>query len=158
MPLVAITVPIVELMTFMNSDPQLAAIDVRGNAAAAVFADDTQYLICNLVEEDGTWTFSASQHDVFTPIEDHIAADAQQQWTYGETSITTLVGRVSSDVDRVTVEREDGMLIESTRRNGIFIAWWPSAHTFTTADAFGTDGELIGSDGDAPTGGFVTEF
>jgi hypothetical protein len=149
-----------QLLAFMNSDPQLAAIDVRGNAASAVFADDTQYLICNLVEEDESWAFSASQHDTFVPADGQaITADAQQQWTYGETSITTLVGRTSQDVDHVRVERSDGMQIDATTRNDIFIAWWPNAHTFTTADAFGTDGEMIGSADDAPpAGGFVNEF
>lgn len=149
-----------QLLAFMNGDPQLTAVDVRGNAAAAVFTDDVQYLICNLVEEEGgSWTFSASQHDTFVPAESHvITADAQQQWVYGETSITTLVGRVAEDVEHVRVERADGVRIDATSQNGVFIAWWPSAHSVTTAEAFDVDGEMVGSDDDATTGGFVNEF
>ncbi len=151
-----------ELSGFMAEDPPLVGVDVRGNAAAAVFADAEQYLICNLVDEDDSgWSFSASQYDRFRGVGpntnggDAISADAQFGWSYGQSTITTLVGRVSEEVDTVTVERSDGLMVDTTLDNGMFIAWWPTSHDLESAYAYDADAVLLGSDDTAIRGGFT---
>jgi hypothetical protein len=151
-----------ELSGFMAADPPLVGVDVRGNAAAAVFADAEQYLICNLVDEDdGGWSVSASQYDRFrsagpdTNGREAITADAQFGWSYGQSTITTLVGRVSEEVETVTVERSDGLMVDTTLDNGMFIAWWPTSHDLEVASAYDAAGDFVGSDDTAIDGGFA---
>ncbi len=146
-----------ELRSFLLAAP-LFGLDARGNAAAAVFADEAQFFICNLVEGEGTWRFSSGQHGLFADTDvTTIDAAAEHQWAYGEMTVTTVAGRVGTAVERVIVDLEDGSELEATVDDGMFVAWWPSTTPFTNAAAYDADGELLGTDDSVFTGGFSSE-
>ncbi len=150
--------PSEQLFSFMAADPVIAGIDVRGNAAAAVFADHTQYFVCNLVEEDGGWAFSSGLHGTPSADAGTIDADAEHQWVYGEMRLTTVVGFLDGAVERVSVELADGTQLDASVGDGMFIAWWPTQSAFARASAYDAAGALIGTDESAHRSGFETTF
>lgn len=147
-----------QLNTFMASNPTLVGVDMRGTAAAAVFADDTQYFVCNLVEENGSWLVTSGMHAEPDRAGGPIDADSEHQWVYGEMTLTTVVGLIDASVTHVSVELADGTELEASIGDGMFIAWWPSQKAFARADAYDTAGELLGTDDSVTTSGFETDF
>lgn len=147
-----------QLFSFMAADPTIVGIDMRGNAAAAVFADDTQYYLCNLVEEDGVWAFLSGLHGTASGEAGPIDADAAHQWMYGEMTLTTVVGFVDEPVERVSVELANGTQLDASVGDGMFIAWWPSQSEFTRASAYDATGTVIGTDDALYRSGFESVF
>lgn len=140
----------------MAADPTIVGIDLRGNAAAAVFAEYTQYYLCNLVEQEGAWEFSSGLHGTPSENAGPITADAEHQWLYGEMTLTTVVGFIDEPVDRVSIELADGTQLDASVGDGMFIAWWPTQSAFARASAYDDTDELIGTDDSAYRSGFET--
>lgn len=158
-----------------ESDPEMSATmppqiatDQRGNSGVAVFASDTEYIVCHLIQTDDGWQHvggSGGGYDAngfpddppFDAAADIVTVDAQHSWAVSGTAITTVFGRIDGDVDRVTLNREDGMAVEAQTADGTFVAWWPSQHGVGTAVALDDDGtELATVTPRAGQTGFVT--
>lgn len=153
-----------DLLTFFRSDPPTSSIDVRGNVAAVTFADDTHYAICVLVEHDGEWGFPNGTAGAFRdPLElpahitvhppdahdhefdEHIALDNQYLFSYFGTDLSVVVGRVFEPATTARVIRSDGVTIEPTVTDGVFVLWWPNWHSADAAEAYDADGRLVGT-------------
>ncbi len=145
-----------QLFSFMAADPTIVGTDVRGNAAAVVFADDAQYYACNLVEVDGAWLFSSGIQGVNSGVSATIDAHSEHSWVYGEMTLTTVVGFIDEPVDRVSVELADGTQLDASVGDGVFIAWWPTQSALARASAYDDTGALIGSDDSTHQSGFET--
>lgn len=134
--------------------PPQVAVDQRGNSGVAVFASDTEYVVCHLIQTDGGWEHvggSGGRYDAygfpddapFDAAADIVTVDAQHSWAVSGTAVTTVFGRIDGDVDAVILNREDGMAVEAQTSDGTFVAWWPSLHGVRIVVALDADGNEL---------------
>lgn len=109
----------------------LVAHDQRGDASAALFADEEDHAawICAIVPVEGQPSYVELNGGGGLVPEDFGAvevwtASAGWNWDYG--GRWEIAGRVDEDVDGVTLVREDGRVVVATLDGGWFLAWWPS--------------------------------
>jgi hypothetical protein len=144
-----------------ESDPEMSAdmppqiaVDQRGNSGVVVFASDTEYVVCHLIETDNGWQHvggSGGRYDAygfpddpaFNPTTDVIVVEAQHTWAVSGTAVTTVFGRTRDDVSTVELNRRDGMTLEAETSDGTFVAWWPSQHGVRTATAIDSQGNEL---------------
>jgi hypothetical protein len=126
----------------------LVAHDQRGEASAALFADEAGHSawICAVYPVDGQPPYvelsggGDMRPEDFGEIEVW-AASAGWNWDYG--GRWEIAGRVVDDVGEVTVVREDGRDVVATVDHGWFLAWWPSESEPIAIELRDDDGAVV---------------
>ena len=126
----------------------LVAHDQRGEASAALFADEGSgsAAICVIIPVAGQPDYveltasTGGMPEEFGPVSVWLAAGGSN-WDYG--SRWEIAGRVAPAVDELVIVRSDGERVTATLRDGWFLAWWPdSSHAaqmqITTRDGVET--------------------
>jgi hypothetical protein len=110
----------------------LVAHDQRGDASAALFADERgrSAAICMIVPVAGQPPYvelsagTGLVPDDVGPVSVW-SGSAASNWDYG--SRWVIAGRVSDDVESLVVVPRDGEHVTATLQDGWFIAWWPAS-------------------------------
>ncbi len=142
-------------------DLPLVAMDVRGNAGLVTFADADEYVLCHLVESDqGAWEYWSKMMQTFSGSTQQggpLVVDVQYRWIHDGQSVTTVLGRVDDEVERVLIELENGARFQATVIDDFVLAWWPVRSDVNEVRALNGDGEVIGREEAPGVGGLITE-
>lgn len=118
--------------------------DQRGNAAAFLFASNSQLSMCLLVEDNsGAVVVATTGSARLAAVADALIVDSgiSQPAGAGTGGLTIIGGRVAEAVSSVAIERADGADVSATVADGYFLAWWPTsseADRVVAKDARGT--------------------
>jgi len=126
----------------------LVAYDQRGEASAALFADEEARAawICAIVPVAGQPPYvelaggSALVPDDLGPVEIWTATAG---WNSDYGGRWEIAGRVDPEVEQLTVVTEDDRQVVATLSDGWFLAWWPSEAEPVRIDLHTADGVLL---------------
>lgn len=131
----------------MQSTP-LVAYDQRGEASAALFADEDGRAawICVIIPVAGQPPYveltggTGTIPDDLGPVEIWTASGG---WNSDYGGRWEIAGRVDDTVERIAITREDGESVTATIDDGWFLAWWPSESEAVGIDVLGAGGQRV---------------
>jgi hypothetical protein len=116
------------LTAFPTSLPPLAALDVRGDAALAMFQDKTSTVACLLSTKQEPWNVVSMSFSPGAPTETSAPAvvdfGSGTLWANGD-GVSMVGGSVGPMTTRVTVTLPDGTVADATVSEGRFVSWFP---------------------------------
>jgi hypothetical protein len=137
------------LSAFPTSLPPLAALDVRGDAALAMFQNKEWTVACLLSTKQEPWSVVSMSFSPGAPTK--ISAPAVVDfgsvatWA-GSAGVSMVGGSVGPKTTRVTVTLPDGTVAHATVSDGRFVSWFPGQVSGTAAPsvrAYDSTGTLL---------------
>ncbi len=109
--------------------PPLTVLDLRGEGALALFADDNWNVVCLLSQKDGTWVSqgltvtSAASPDASSD-SPPLQFGSSLAWASGET-LSYLAGGLPATAARATLMLPDGTVAEASILGDHYAVWFP---------------------------------
>jgi len=125
----------------------LVAFDQRGEASAALFADDDAAYICAIIPVPGPKPSyvelgggTGMIPEDFGLIEVWAGGSG---WNSDYGGRGEIAGRVDPEVRQATLILQDGTAVIATIDDGWFLAWWPSESSPVRIDLHAAEGEML---------------
>ncbi len=145
-----------ECLTGMGEpkDMPLVVQDQRGKVGLFLFGRNGNYLSCLLIPK-ANGGYEADRVEISaSQVYKELLEIPFGWWSTGRPSNPAFPAEITifgmTSADRVTVHRADGLAVQATVSNGIFVAWWPGCDQAATLVAYNASGAQLASDSVTP--------